>query len=296
MARNIDRISDLPDIIRLQILCLLPRKFAARTSALSWRWRDLWRYRRPYETSLIFDEEFRGELTPEEFSRTVDQVLKQRGKKKVEIFHIFFYPGTRYQSNTVSWIEYAISNEVEELYLDFCQGFKQEGTFQIPNGLLQGDSLTVLNLKYCKFDQPVGFRRLKFLETVSLKYVDATDDMVLDVISNCPFLERLDLRQCFELRSIKVSGSNLRLKSLVVVNCWKLDEIEIFAPNLRSFHFNGVFLKSYVFGEISLLSDAMMSSLGREPESFQANWVRIIEDLAHVKVLTLCSRALEVII
>ena len=82
---------------------------------------------------------------------------------------------------------------------------------------------------------------------------------------------------------------------MVVVNCWKACEIEIFVPNLRPFHFSGEFLKKYVFGEFSSLLHAMMSSVGQEPGMCQANWVKIIGNLAHVRVLTLCRRAVQVI-
>ena len=75
----------------------------------------------------------------------------------------------------------------------------------MPNCLLHGDSLTVLSLNYCEFKLSLDFRRHRYLETVSLKYVNVRDKMVVNVIASCPFLERLDLRQCPELRSIKVS-------------------------------------------------------------------------------------------
>lgn len=287
MVRATDRISELPDTLRQQILCLLPRKSAIRTSALSSRWKGFWRYRWPYATVLIFGEEFRQGVSAGEFASSIDKFLKLRGNKKVEIFRLCFHPGTLYRSNIVSWIEYAVGNGVEELYLDFCQEFK------LLNYLLHGESLTVLDLKHCQFLLPLDFTRLRYLEKVSLKHVNVTDDVVVDVVASCPFLEKLDLRQCPELRSIRISGSDLRLRSLIVVDCFRANEIEIFAPNLQSFRFYGVFLNEYAFEEISSLSDVVMSSLGRDPRICQANWINIIADLAHVKVLTLCSRAVQ---
>lgn len=91
-----------------RILPLLPRKSAIRTGVLSWRWRDLWSYRWPRMATLIFGEELGRGLSAEEFVSSVEENLKLRGNKKVEIFRLFFYPGNLYQSNTANWIEYAI--------------------------------------------------------------------------------------------------------------------------------------------------------------------------------------------
>lgn len=107
MGKVQDRIIELPDTIRLHILSLLPRKSAIRTSVLSTQWKDLWRYRWPYPTFLDFGAEFAEGITSEEFVSNVNQILQLRSDMKVEIFRLFFDPGTRYQFDVVRWIEYA---------------------------------------------------------------------------------------------------------------------------------------------------------------------------------------------
>ena len=49
-----DRISALPEALRLHVLCLLPLKSAIRTGALSTQWRELWTRRWPAPSSLDF--------------------------------------------------------------------------------------------------------------------------------------------------------------------------------------------------------------------------------------------------
>lgn len=177
---------------------------------------------------------------------------------------------------------------------DFTRRLADGGRrFLLPDCLLNAESLTLLSLKYCDFEIPSDFKNLRFLETLSLKCVNITDDMIVDVIDSCPFLEKLEMRQCLELRSIKISREDLRLKSLIVVDCCEAYEIDIFAPNLLSFYFNGGFLRTYLFRNVSSLSDATVSSAGRDVGLCHTNWAKIIPNLAHVKILTLCSRAVQ---
>ncbi|KAJ0980291.1 hypothetical protein J5N97_008546 [Dioscorea zingiberensis] len=117
----------------------------------------------------------------------------------------------------------------------------------------------------------------------------------MNIIESCPFLQNLDLRQCHWLRVVRVCKDRLKLKSLVMVDCRRAYQIEIFAPELQYFCFNGEFLIKYLFRNVAALEDVVISSAGRETGVCFTNWMTIVPSLTAVKVITLCNRAIQCI-
>ncbi|KAJ0966191.1 hypothetical protein J5N97_027329 [Dioscorea zingiberensis] len=105
-----DRLTLLPDVIRMHILSFLPRKYAIRTGTLSSQWRDLWKSRYPYRTTLDFNESFLEDKTPGEVFRSINEAMEKQGDSKIEVFNLFFYPGRNYQDVVTRWIEQAVLN------------------------------------------------------------------------------------------------------------------------------------------------------------------------------------------
>ncbi|KAH7660874.1 RNI-like protein [Dioscorea alata] len=120
--------------------------------------------------------------------------------------------------------------------------------------------------------------------------------MLIDFIESCPFLQKLDLRQCNELRSVRVCKDGLKLKSMVMVDCLRAYQVEISAPELLSFCFNGEFLRRYLFRNLAALEDVVLSSAGRDIGGCITDWMKIVPCLTNVKLLTLCSRAIQCIV
>ncbi|XXG59648.1 hypothetical protein AAC387_Pa04g1697 [Persea americana] len=294
MEKSLDRVSNLPDSLLHYILSLMPLKSSIRTSSLSSRWRYLWKYVCFHTTTLDFGMEFPQNQTPEEFAAMVNRYLQLHDGKKIETFRLFFDPGVDYLSDTEKWIEFTVMKGVKELDLDFIQPLYESGevtTFKLPDCFFDCQSLTHLNLSNCHFSLPLNFNGFSLLKCLKLKQVDITDDMVATLISSCPLLVELTMRECYSLGCIKISGPNIPLKFLAVIACYTYD-IEISAPNLQSFHFCGDLSYGYSFNNIPSLVDALFNSTGYECTEPEHDYIKILSDLDCIKVLTLCTGAL----
>ncbi|KAK6153612.1 hypothetical protein DH2020_013251 [Rehmannia glutinosa] len=75
------------------------------------------------------------------------------------------------------------------------------------------------------------------LKTLTLKDCKMTDTAFQDCISKCPLLEKLVLHKCANLERLTILSE--KLKSLSLIQCVKLQEVNIDAPNLYSFQYSG---------------------------------------------------------
>lgn len=104
---------------------------------------------------------------------------------------------------------------------------------------------------------PCSLTDFKSLQTLSLKSLKVTGDVLECFIRNCPFLERLVLRQCSSLVNFEVCGPSLALKFLEICQCFTLKSITIRDTNLVSLKITEV--DSVVLQNVPMLVEVSLS-------------------------------------
>ncbi|KAM7263919.1 hypothetical protein ACFE04_001602 [Oxalis oulophora] len=244
-----DRFIELPDDIISKIISSLTLKQAVTTSAISTRWRDLWKLL--YSGFIDFDgsttiqdlkrryDQYRCELRLEclaekercKFINWVNQVLPSHKCATIKRFRLSFDLRKVPQHIINDWIQFASSKNVQCLELDFS-------TYNISR-LGRSDSW---------YDFPSGSHcRFQSLTTVSLKNVGISPE-TFEHLLGCPNLEELNVADCSNLRKelcynyktpLRGQSFNLYSLSLKKLTLWvcgnNLDHWNIVAPNLLSF-------------------------------------------------------------
>ncbi|XP_022764547.1 F-box protein At2g39490-like [Durio zibethinus] len=201
--KNDDFISRLQDDILCHILSLVPCRCAVQTSLLSSRWRYVWR------KSI----EFQGTIDDisEVITLLLDRFDKLSSDRKIR-FH--FGEGS-----------ILATFKDEELHLNFC--YEGQETFSHFDWSLE------LNPKI-----PVC-ERASCMKVLHLKSVNKmTREIVSSVISKFQFLENLQISECKGLQSLYIEAGS-RFQSLIILDCLQLNEIYVFAHNLKKLVFQG---------------------------------------------------------
>lgn len=218
----------LPDELLLLILSFLTVADVVRTSILSRRWRSLWRS----ATCLDFDASY---LLPKHlldqsqkwYIAWVDEVIQARAAQPVKHLRICFKLEKRQRLHIDRWIDFAISNRVEHLHLEFSpyQGF------------VPCDRQYKLREKSW-YKSPSGLSSLQCLKSLTLNHVNVTKQFVEFILSNCPLLEDLWLHFAGDCTNLDVSGvSPLRLKRLKIDAAKGSVLTNLCAPYLKSLYY-----------------------------------------------------------
>lgn len=301
-----DIISVLPDDIRQYILSLLPRRDAARTGVLSSRWKGLWAKRFPHPTCLIFGRPTDNMEDQRKLANEIKEYMSQHGERKIETFNMYFYPGKEHEEVASRWIQQAIRNGVEEFHLDFSQGsmgrypckqiIRRSKKFELKDRLFRGNNTLVsLRLNYCRLQQYFKFKNFNSLEILCLRQINVNDHMFEKLVSNCPRLASLELRQCSCLMHVRVPNTLFGLKKLIIANCCMIKEISMSAPSLQAFHFFGIFPCVFIMhSNMTSLNDVILTSPSRGLWHIGMTTRSVSVWLEPVKVLTLGSLSLSV--
>ncbi|KAG0480242.1 hypothetical protein HPP92_011100 [Vanilla planifolia] len=232
--------------------------------------------------------------------------------RSLDYLQVVFSPSSRHMTDLKRWLDYAASCSVSDLNLDLSPVPPSADTSGVSRRRrsraasvaapaldfnCESSSLTRLNLRgFHLTSLPPSFKKLAHsLEILSLCEIYLSYASLRRILSNCPFLRSLTIRRCPDLKKVIVPSSALRLTRLTVVDCRKASEISVSSLGLLSFRFSGALLKNYHIESGAALEDMYISSGGAVPAMPRGDWVKPFGELANLKILTLCSLALEYI-
>ncbi|KAH7860161.1 hypothetical protein Vadar_010084 [Vaccinium darrowii] len=305
---EVDRFSYLTDSLILIVISFLPFEEAAKTSVLSKRWRHLW-----HETKKIeFDQSFFiKQQSGEESNKIQRRAFIDFCKHWIQTynpgltaneFRLALSNPQENDTDTQLFIRFAVDHRVKALDLDFSRpkwdenslgDENQVGLFELPPFVYEHKGLESLTLFSCNFRVSL-LNKFLALKSISLGGVKLTSSCLKELISNCPLLESLSMKNCSDVGCINISSTTLT--SLVIDKCSDLQNwIAIDVPKLRIFKYSGQ-LVHFAIEYLDAMDEADID-FGSETEfgEYGDLLYQLLSDIYGIRVLTVCSYMLQVI-
>ncbi|OEL25804.1 hypothetical protein BAE44_0013177 [Dichanthelium oligosanthes] len=233
---DIDRISDLPDELLCTIVSLLPFKDGARTRLLSRRWRNLW-----LSAPLNLDD---GGLEVGDIRRWRRRAYLQGLITRILSTH----PGpirrlclTSFSHTTTwdTWFRYPVLDKLEELQFRYNRMPLIKDL--LPLSALRFSDLRVASYGRCNFPEDLGGVTFPKLRELTLYELTNSESTLHAMISACPALRSLFLRNNVGFRRVRISSQRLinlgisvearTMEELIIVNAPSMEKLLIFDTN-----------------------------------------------------------------
>ncbi|KNA20296.1 hypothetical protein SOVF_053750 [Spinacia oleracea] len=321
-----DVISSLPDDILGRILSFLPTKNAVATTAVSSRWKNLYKLC----TSLDFDDSVSVPVSSRDdlgnarrdmvsFKRFVKEMLTQFNKSDITKFRLKCGNDIEY-SLLYEWIRAAFLHKVVQLELSI--DMPMSCVLQVSQ--LTCQNLVVLNLD-CKFILRVPrsvtfpslkvlfFKEVKFHGNRSIRFIADSEVFSLDytdlngILDGCPLLEELVIDGC-DWNGGDLYFSNPLLKRLTLNDglTGPIDQlngsmVHIDLPSLVYFYYSQCLAEWYDFRNMkSLLEAHLVICFNDDDYEDEQDLCNVILDLINgvccCRSLHLSSQCLEVLL
>jgi len=199
--------------------------------------------------------------TARDFRMKIDHILRNHSGTGVRKLNLRMVPNYNAEDRDSidRWLQIAVTPAIEELTLTLSA---DSDKYKFPCTLLSngiGDSLRRLYLADCFFHPSSGLCCLRSLTKLELYNVHVMGDELWSLLSSSSALERLSLRYCSKVGSLKIPCHLQRLSHVEVDECRKLRVIESKAPNLSRFQFVGKLKVQISLGETLQLKNLRMS-------------------------------------
>ena len=188
----VDRVSELLDYLQQHIMSNLSINEVFQSSILYKRWKHVWTAIPilKVHTTLFGSSEVKKNLDfqrkLQDFYISMEKILGRHCKQRLSIkeFSIIHCLGNRKSFSLIDrWINYVVRSDVKKLSLIFVQRYciydqyYYYERYQLAQSVLVAESLTVLNLCWCKLDVNCGNINLSSLKILSLACIDANDKL-----------------------------------------------------------------------------------------------------------------------
>ncbi|XP_010415000.2 PREDICTED: FBD-associated F-box protein At1g61320-like [Camelina sativa] len=243
-------LQNLPDELMVRSLSFLPIQSLLQTRVVS----KLFRHTEIRSLDLDFSRIFSVERSQLEVTNIIQNVFNKHEGMEINRF-VLCPEGIDWEESVTSWINTCIGKNIQEIVLDFS---KSREVVEIPIDFSAIKTLTVLNLRWCKFDEipnnsPEG---LKLLKKLSLVRTMTTKEMVDAIFTNCIHLELLELIECGIYGILTIPAPNhKKFKSLVLSTMTNITDIVVHAPTLEYFKYEG-YVTNITFSTTDALKEA----------------------------------------
>lgn len=225
----------LPDSLLCLIVSFLPAKEAVRTSILSQRWRNLWKFSPRFcfdLPNLVVNSAHDMERDLVCYTRIIDKVLSSHQCELTSCYITNVKTDFRNVGRKVQqWINKKRIKQLTITYqecLIFKVGLLMNDVF--PASMFSCGSLHILELNKYKLTSADPFEKCTNLKIIKLNSVDLSHQTLTKIIFHCSFLEKLSLCGCIGIKKLDICHCD-NLKFLELRNL-SFEEINIHAKGL----------------------------------------------------------------
>ncbi|XP_050385177.1 F-box/LRR-repeat protein At3g58900-like isoform X2 [Argentina anserina] len=312
----IDRISELPCEILVNVLSLLPLKEAAGTSVLSRRWRHVWestmklnfdsstyvsrRNDQDFVLNFMHLEEKLKHEHMDSYVNWVNRIVERHRGSKIKQFRACFFLGLRCSYSIDGWIRFAAEKSVELLELDLSPGtlfpldaknsvpcYRKDGFSQYQFCVEKQSALGQQCSHIPNLSSRVPDIRFKSLKVLHLRNVGVTGEVLEYLLSDCPVLEKLTVSVSKNLVSLRVAGPSIALKYLRIENCTNIKRVEISDANIISFSYFGYGVVELLLSNLPMLVDVSLVKLFHIPDCINLAFTQLSSYVSQIQFMTL---------
>ncbi|CAH9081515.1 unnamed protein product [Cuscuta epithymum] len=231
-----DFFSMLPESLTHHILSFLPFKHIVRTLVLSKMWSRIW-FNYPNIDLFLNEESYKRRRHRRSFIDHIKSVMDQCILRKACIhkLQLKVYADNLEELAPImdQCLRAAIERNVSELV--FEMNFAPTTYYNIPKEVFVSNSLKVLELEGCKFDDSFSCTNLPHLQKLTtMQCLFAGENVLSKILCGCPELEYMQALVCEGMRRFLSVSCKPRLKYFHIGCFDELEMIEIFVPSLET--------------------------------------------------------------